>query len=109
MCLMRLGNAQNCQHHDESYYISAEVGLDVQGLKYDGGLYVEDDAGRQVIPLKTGDALFHQFDLAHGVDVTDGRRTSLLVQFQDTRDCVVDYTHWYRKAAKKGDPIAQYQ
>lgn len=96
-------------HYDESHYITAEIGLDVQGLKYDGGLYVEDDGGRQVVPLKTGDALFHQFDLAKGVDVTDGRRTALIVQFQDASDCTADYTSWYRKAAKKGDPVAKYQ
>jgi len=96
-------------HYDEGYFASASVGLDVQGLEYDGGLYIEDDGEKKVVPLKTGDAFFHQYDLAHGVDVLEGRRLSMVLNFQDSADCVPDHGKWYRKAAKKGDPVAQFQ
>merc|ERR1711998_590310 len=79
------------------------------GLEYDGGLYVEDGGERKVVPLKTGDALYHQHDLPHGVDVKEGRRTSMVVQFQDSSDCMPDHAKWYLKAAKKGDPVAKFQ
>eukprot|EP00746_Dinoflagellata_sp_MGD_P161572 gnl/MRDRNA2_/MRDRNA2_88776_c0_seq1.p1 gnl/MRDRNA2_/MRDRNA2_88776_c0~~gnl/MRDRNA2_/MRDRNA2_88776_c0_seq1.p1 ORF type:complete len:549 (-),score=134.01 gnl/MRDRNA2_/MRDRNA2_88776_c0_seq1:233-1879(-) len=96
-------------HYDDAYFATAEVGLDVQGLEYDGGLYVEDEGERKVIALKTGDALYHQYDLPHGVDVQEGRRTSMVVHFQDSSDCRPDYARWYLKASKKGDPVAKFQ
>jgi len=96
-------------HYDEAYFASAEVGLDVQGLEYDGGLYVEDEGKRKVVPLKTGDALYHQYDVPHGVDVQEGRRTSMVVRFQDSSDCMPDHAKWYVKASKKGDPVAKFQ
>jgi len=105
-----LGQRASIQtHYDDAYFASAEIGLDVQGLEYDGGLYVEDNGERKVVPLKTGDALYHQYDLPHGVDVQEGRRTSLLVQFQDSLDCMPDHAKWYLRAAKKGDPVAKFQ
>merc|ERR1711904_569232 len=105
-----LGQRASLQtHYDDAYFASAEIGLDVQGLEYDGGLYVEDGGERKVVPLKTGDALYHQYDLPHGVDVQEGRRTSMLVQFQDSKDCMPDHVKWYIRASKKGDPVAKFQ
>lgn len=96
-------------HYDEGYFVTASIGLDVQGLEYDGGLYVEDAGEKKLIPLKTGDALFHQHDLPHGVNVQEGRRVSMVMNFQDSSDCVPDHKAWYRRASKKGDPVAKYQ
>jgi len=105
-----LGQRASVQtHYDDAYFASAEIGLDVQGLEYDGGLYVEDEGERKVVPLKTGDAMFHQYDLPHGVDVQEGRRTSMLVQFQDSSDCMPDHVKWYLKGSKQGDPVAKFQ
>jgi len=105
-----LGQRASLQtHYDDAYFASAEIGLDVQGLEYDGGLYVEDGGERKVVPLKTGDAVYHQYDLPHGVDVQEGRRTSMLVQFQDSSDCIPDHARWYYDASKKGDPVAKFQ
>jgi len=105
-----LGQRASLQtHYDDAYFASAEIGLDVQGLEYDGGLYVEDNGERKVIPLKTGDALYHQYDLPNGVDVQEGRRISMLVQFQDSVDCIPDHARWYLRASKKGDPVAKFQ
>merc|ERR1712118_451110 len=59
--------------------------------------------------METGDAVYHQYDLPHGVDVQEGRRTSMLVQFQDSSDCMPDHARWYYDASKKGDPVAKFQ
>jgi TPR repeat protein len=105
-----LGQRASIQtHYDDAYFATAEVGLDVQGLEYDGGLYVEDEGERKVVALKTGDAMYHQYDLPHGVDVQEGRRTSMIVQFQDSSDCMPNHARWYLKGSKKGDPVAKYQ
>jgi len=105
-----LGQRASVQtHYDDAYFATASIGLDVQGLEYDGGLYVQDQGERKVVALKTGDALYHQYDLPHGVDVQEGRRTSMIVQFQDSADCMPDHARWYLKAAKKGDPVAKFQ
>jgi TPR repeat protein len=105
-----LGQRASLQtHYDDAYFATAEIGLDVQGLEYDGGLYIEDEGERKVVALKTGDAMYHQYDLPHGVDVQEGRRTSMIVQFQDSSDCVPDHARWYLKASKKGDPVAKFQ
>lgn len=62
---------------------------------YDGGLYVEtESAGRNFVALGRGDAVVHESDLFHGVDVSRGERWSWIVWFQDAPRCDADPARW---------------
>ena len=69
--------------------------------------------GRQAIALRKGDAVFHQYDLLHGVEVHDiagatSTRWSWILWFKDSTTCVQHGHEWSRQCAEAGDPMCQY-
>ena len=62
--------------------------------EYEGGLYVQPGAGaasREYVPFgAAGDAVFHEWDVMHGVRVEAGRRHSLVLWFAEDAACVAD-------------------
>ena len=81
--------------------------------EYEGGLYVQPGAGaasREYVPFgAAGDAVFHEWDVMHGVRVEAGRRHSLVLWFAEDAACVADGTApWIRRAAEAGRADAQF-
>ena len=61
-------------HRDGQAVVTAVVSLSDYGRDFLGGLYVAaNGVERQVIALRKGDAIIHQYDLLHGVEVNDIR------------------------------------
>ena len=86
---------------------------------YTGGLFVQDGTSRasrrfvRFAPRSggghNGDALFHQFDLMHGVEVTSGTRYALALWFSDSPESLrKGAAPWVRAAAERGNPDAQF-
>ncbi|KAH8048665.1 hypothetical protein JL720_15779 [Aureococcus anophagefferens] len=81
-------------HFDHDAFVTVVVSLS-DPADYDGGLYFETNTGaRRFADLALGDAVVHQSDLFHGVDVTRGKRWSLIVWFEDSPACDADSKQW---------------
>lgn len=76
------------------------------------GFYVQMGAhrsSRMPIVMAPGDVMAHSFDLQHGVEVTGGKRCSVIFWFTDcASSCSTKQRPWYRAAAEAGEPDAQY-
>ena len=83
----------------------------VQGFR-GPGFYVQPGAHvstRLPIKLAPGDLIAHSFDLQHGVEVSAGKRCSVVLWFTDSIASCRDKTRpWYVAAAERGEPDAQY-
>lgn len=99
-------------HFDMHALVTVVVSLSTHTRDYRGGLYVAAAGGRQrrTLALHAGDALVHQSDLMHGVQVDDdgGERWSWVLWYKDSTSCR-DYSHeWNAAAAAEGNPLAQF-
>ena len=119
-------------HQDGPALVTVVVSLADVDAEYDGGLYVtnglpgyhnasslytlkqsaaSNKGERQTVPLKRGDAIMHQSDLKHGVEVLgeDSVRWSWIMWFRDTDKCdVMVEKGWFNKCADAGSPHCQY-
>lgn len=98
-------------HFDMQALVTAVVSLGDFGVDFIGGLYVSTGASKDYLALRSGDAVFHQSDLLHGVDVLSGSRWSWVTWYKDpeTGECDdADPLLWHRDAAESGDPVAQF-
>jgi hypothetical protein len=77
-------------HFDTQAYVTVVVSLSAFGEDFSGGLYVRRGGsgaggtgeGDAYLPLGLGDAVAHQFDVEHGVEVGSGVRYSWIVWLQ---------------------------
>ena len=103
-------------HFDTQAYVTVVVSLSAFGSEFSGGLYVRRGgsgaggrgAGDAFLPLGTGDAVAHQFDLEHGVEVGEGTRHSWIVWLQDGECAPGGKAAWHEAAATEGDPVSMY-
>ena len=101
-------------HFDIQAYATIVVSLKSAGNEFDGGLYVSasGDGAREWIALQKGDAVVHQSDLLHGVDVTRGERWSWVMWFKPAATAAAcpqsDMADWNANEAEAGDPVAQF-
>lgn len=96
-------------HYDSEALVSVVVSLSHFGDEYTGGLYLAagSSAGRQVLPLLRGDAVVHQSDLLHGVEVESGERWSWILWYRDSTTCDEHGHEWFAACAIEGNPICQ--
>ena len=106
-------------HFDTQAYITVVVSLSAFGEDFSGGLYVRrggsgpggvGESGDAYLPLGLGDAVSHQFDIEHGVElVGSGERYSWILWLQDGDVCAAGgKASWHEEAASSGDPVAMY-
>jgi TPR repeat protein len=105
-------------HYDTDALVTAvlevDLGDDPSGSRgFEGpGFYVQPGAhvaSRIAVPLAPGDVVAHSFDLQHGVEVTAGRRCSVIMWFADSKAACLDKSRsWCSAAADAGDADAQY-
>lgn len=88
------------------------VSLNTFGKDFNGGLYVSTGNSNnesKFVALQSGDAIFHQSDLLHGVRVTGGERWSWILWFYDGgKECQTNPADWFREEAEEGDALAQF-
>ena len=80
---------------------------------YTGGLFVQGGpsrASRRFVRFASpGDALIHQFDLMHGVEVRGGTRYAIAVWFSDSPASLAKgVAPWVRATAEQGNADAQF-
>ena len=80
---------------------------------YTGGLFVQGGpsrASRRFVRFASpGDALIHQFDLMHGVEVRGGTRYAIAVWFSDSPASLAKgVAPWVRAMAERGNADAQF-
>jgi hypothetical protein len=105
-------------HFDTQAYVTVVVSLSAFGEDFGGGLYVRRGGsgpgglgeGGAYLPLGQGDAVAHQFDVEHGVEVVGGgERYSWILWMQDEDICASGgKATWHEQAASSGDPVAMY-
>ena len=97
-------------HRDMLALVTVVVSLADYGTEYRGGLYVSAGQGRQVVALRRGDAVVHQSDLLHGVDLGDeaSERWSWILWYYDSTRCVSRGHEWSKAAAEAGDAMHQH-
>jgi TPR repeat protein len=98
-------------HYDNDAFVTVVVPL-TAASDYQGGIYVQpsfDRQDRQFVDLEAGDAVVHNFDVLHGVEVLSGERLSLIIWIKsDANACATKACPWYAEKAERGDPNAQY-
>ena len=110
-------------HHDGHSFVTVVVSLSDYGREYRGGLYVASQFHqRNYLALSRGDAVVHQSDLFHGVQVLDNvtldadesghrlitpERWSWILWFQDSDTCEDHSQSWHEECANKGNPTCQ--
>lgn len=97
-------------HHDAHAVVTVVVSLADYVTDYSGGLYVATARrvpNRRVVGLKRGDAVIHQSDLLHGVQLGNvpGERWSWILWYRDSTTCVDHGHEWFADCADAGDPI----
>lgn len=101
-------------HRDGEALATVVVSLSDHGLEYRGGLYVSNGKERHMLALNRGDAVFHQNDLLHGVEVKDvaedrtSERWSWITWFRDDEHCASHAWEWQKECAEAGDAICQF-
>jgi len=111
-------------HYDRDALVTAMFEIDTRTVNMpssDGGpqngftgdgFYVQpgaDRATRVPIVMDPGDVIAHSFDLQHGVEVTSGRRVSVIFWFTDNKEsCLSKARPWYSAAAERGNADAQF-
>lgn len=100
-------------HFDRNALITAVVSLN-GGLSppaFDGGLFLqrtERASSRVFVGTNSTDAVFHSYDLNHGVEVLRGTRYSAVFWFSDGEaSCREGTSRWYEKPAAEGSMDAQ--
>lgn len=96
-------------HFDIQALVTVVIALNDEGADFAGGLFVTTGRDKTFIPLEIGDAVMHQSNLLHGVQVKSGSRWSWIVWYKDTPDCSpTSQTTWHIEKAKAGDPVSQF-
>lgn len=95
-------------HFDIQALVTVVISLSSHGADYHGGLYVSAGEEPRLLPLMRGDAVSHQSDLLHGVNVTAGERWSWVLWYKDSGTCAEHGHEWQHAAAADGDPVAQF-
>ena len=101
-------------HFDIQAQVTVVVSLGRYGVDFDGGLFVSTGraTGRIDVPLGSGDAVAHESDLLHGVNVRRGSRVSWVMWFKavdDPAQCDgADMSTWHLAEAESGDPLAMF-
>ena len=94
-------------HFDIRAGATVVVGLSEQSADFGGGLYVSGGGGeRRWLPIRKGDAVMHQSDLLHGVDVTSGTRWSWVLWLRDAEGG--DPAGWHAAEAARGEAVPAY-
>jgi len=104
-------------------HVTVVVSLSDYGREYRGGLYVTPQFHqRNYLALSRGDAVVHQSDLFHGVQVlenvtldvdedghrlTTPERWSWILWFRDSDTCEDNSQSWHTKCALTGNPTCQ--
>lgn len=110
-------------HHDGHSFVTVVVSLSDYGREYRGGLYVASQFHqRNYLALSRGDAVVHQSDLFHGVQVLDNvtldvdasgnrlttpERWSWILWLRDSDTCEDNSQSWHTKCALTGNPTCQ--
>ena len=100
-------------HFDRNAIVTAVVTLNggLEPPAFDGGLFLQRTASatsRQYFATSRKDAVFHSYDLNHGVEVHNGTRFSAIFWFSDTEEsCKSGHSPWYLETAKGGSREAQ--
>ena len=96
-------------HFDRHAYVTAVVSLNPSD--FSGGLFLQRTPARDsraFFSVNGTDAVFHQYDLNHGVEVLNGTRYSAIFWLTDTRaSCADSAAPWYRLPAEAGNADAQ--
>ena len=106
-------------HRDGQALVTVVTSLSDYGDEYEGGLYVSAGRGRHALALNRGDAVIHQSDLLHGVQVVDppqarhdpsrqARRWSWILWYKDSEACEQFGYEWSRACAERGNPLCEY-
>ncbi len=100
-------------HYDSQALVTAVLEIDMGCGGFEGpGFYVQPDAhvsSRVPVALSSGDVIAHSFDLQHGVEVSVGRRCSVVFWYVDSAaSCTNGQRPWYDAAAASGDADAQF-
>mmetsp|Transcript_50832 Transcript_50832/g.91354 ORF Transcript_50832/g.91354 Transcript_50832/m.91354 type:complete len:528 (-) Transcript_50832:50-1633(-) len=101
-------------HYDAHALVTVVISLKDYGASYRGGLYVATSHSRRnsrILGLLSGDAVIHQSDLLHGVEVDDdgGERWSWILWFRDTPSCDDSSEYrWFRSCAREGNAVCQF-
>jgi len=101
-------------HHDKHSLVTVVVSLSDYNVDYTGGLYVATKfSERNYIALNRGDAVVHQGDLYHGVQLLNEtpqtERWSWILWYRDSELCNDHSDEWYNDCAeKKNNPTCQY-
>jgi hypothetical protein len=96
-------------HHDARARATVVVSLSDAGREHTGGLYLATSHRERVqLPLQRGDAVVHQSDLLHGVQVDEGERWSWVIWYRDSASCE-DHSHeWFGGCAQAGHPLCAF-
>lgn len=102
---------QHPWHFDSDAFFTVVVPLSPQA-EYEGGLYLQpgfDLKDREYFLLEAGEAVLHDYNLRHGVQVLRGERVSLVVWLKSSAEaCTQQSSPWYADAAAHGDRNAQH-
>ena len=100
-------------HFDRNSIVTAVASLNggLHPAAFDGGFFLQrtvDSSSRQFLTSNRTDAIFHSYDLNHGVDVLSGTRYSAIFWFSDSEEsCRQGTSPWYQEAAAAGSMDAQ--
>ena len=104
------GRMSIASHYDSLAFATVVVSLNPN--EYNGGIYLQAGAhaaSRRMVEMQAGDVLVHGHDMMHGVEVTSGRRYSLVLWLTAGEDaCATRAAPWLRSAALAGDDVGQY-
>ncbi len=116
-------------HHDGHAFATVVISLSDYGTEYRGGLYVASKFNqRYFLALNRGDAVVHQGDLYHGVQILENitldqtttdsvelgqpspqasERWSWILWMRDSNTCEDHKNTWYQSCAIHGNPTCQ--
>eukprot|EP00929_Paragymnodinium_shiwhaense_P098212 TRINITY_DN59728_c0_g1_i1.p1 TRINITY_DN59728_c0_g1~~TRINITY_DN59728_c0_g1_i1.p1 ORF type:complete len:661 (-),score=102.54 TRINITY_DN59728_c0_g1_i1:516-2222(-) len=91
------GYQRDPPHFDQNGYITVVLALSGADEFIGPGLYVQtrNYSDTRTVRLAAGDVVMHQWDLQHGVSISDGSRLSWILWFSDTANCQKDAERWY--------------
>ena len=110
----------HAMHRDGQALVTVVMSLSDYNTEYRGGLYVATNHVRMALELNRGDAVMHQSDLLHGVQVDDleqdpiyphaktqSKRWSWILWFKDSDTCE-QYGHEWSKHCRKSNALCAY-
>ena len=101
-------------HFDRNAIVTAVASLNggLQPPAFEGGFFLqrtERPSSREFLDTGRTNAIFHSYDLNHGVELLSGTRYSAVFWFSDSATSCRDGTSpWYRKSAAEGSMDAQH-